>query len=148
MQKINLKKNFVILITQAASLNKLPDRIWKNIAVNLIAKGYDVIVNEPTIKIQGAKYVDLDLGELYVLSLSAFGVVSIANGLAVLLSSTGKPMNILYTSHHRWFNYKAKDVMRHYSLSHLPNVNREIIHEHNMDLEDEDKVISRIMKKF
>lgn len=147
-KKINLNKKFIILITQAASLNKLPDRIWENIAVKLMAKGYDVIVNEPTIKIQGAKYIDLDLGELYVLSMSAFGIVSIANGLAVLLSSTGKPMDILYTSHHRWFNYKAKDVMRHYSLSHLPNVNREIIYEYNMDLEDEDKVISCIIKKF
>lgn len=148
MKKIKIKKKFIILITGASSLNILPTRFWEKVCSSLQKLGYDIFVNERDRKLKGAKYADFNLEECYYLASLSSGIVSMANGLSLFLSSTQKTMNLFYTSHSRWFNYSANEVKKYYSSHYIPDVNPNIVHEYDMDLEKEEEVIDKVIRSF
>ena len=148
IKHINLKNKFVILITDASSLNTLPMRFWEKISNTLQNLGYDIFINEKDKYLNGAKHADFNLEECYYLATLSCGIVSMANGLSLFLTSTQKTMNLLYTSHARWFNYNAEEVRKYYSAHYIPDVNKNLVYEYDMDLENEDTIIKKVISSF
>lgn|GEM_PF-739379 len=148
IETMKLKKKFVIFITEANSLNAVPDRIWNKLAEQLLRKGYDIFLNQANREITGAKKTDLNIEELYVLAQRSAGVITIANGLALLLTSANRKMDLIYTSHHRWHEYSAKWVMKHYSAYHIPRVDKNLVKEHDADNVLEQELLENILKRY
>ena len=121
-------KNIVILCPEATTVQELPINFWQELANRLRRKGYTIFVNafKTTNQIKNTETAKLQLDELYVLSQRAAGIITMANGIAIMMCQSIK-MDIIYTSYHEnWFGYDSTNTLKTYSIKHLPNIKGDI----------------------
>lgn len=127
VDQMNLK-NVVILCPEATTVQELPISFWQELANNLKQKGYTVFVNafKTVNQIKNTETAKLQLDELYVLSRHAAGIITMANGIAIMMCQSAK-MDIIYTPYHEnWFGYDSTNTLKTYSVKHLPNIKGDI----------------------
>lgn len=127
IQQINLT-NVIILCPEATSVQELPTQFWQSLAKELNNKGYTVFVNafKEKNKIKNTKTAKLKLDELYALSEKAAGIITMANGIAIMMHNS-KKMDIIYTPYHdNWFGYNATNTLKAYSIKHIPDLRGDI----------------------
>ncbi len=151
------KRPFVIVMPNANSLQALPANFWNQMIQKLNANGYDVFVNTHSalkgnideIKLVGTVFFDCDIPELYELVTHSAGVITLASGLAVLLTSVGKKMDLIYTDYViSNLRVDAKQMKDIYSVRHLPNVKSDIVQEYDANLYTEKQLLELIIKRY
>lgn len=121
-----VKRPFVLLCPEAISLKTVSDTFWCDLAEHFSEAGYDVLVNRYAPQgnsslLESFPSCSPDVEVLFALAQKAERIVSMASGLGVLLSLTGKPVDLLYTDvRNRHIGYSGDYCRRMYSVHHMP----------------------------
>lgn len=155
--KTYFKKPFIVLIPDATSLKVLPSDFWDTIIKKLKNLGYDIFVNSHSsrtshnfvISDNSTISFDTTVGELFALAKHSAGVISMASGIAVLLTGTNTKMDLIYTD----FNLKdpyvnSAQAQEIYSVYYLPNIDKKKIKEYDANLYTEEQLIDLIIKRY
>lgn len=153
--KTYFQRPFVVLMPGANSMKLLSQDFWQKIIQKLDALGYDIFINESNTYPQtdlrqfGKNVVsfDTDIMEIYALAKYSAGVISLATGIAVLLTSSDIKMDLIYND----FNIMtadAKTVQDVYSVYYLPNANKKLINEYDANSYNQDELINTIIKRY
>lgn len=151
IEQIGLDKKFIILAPEASSLNVLPSNFWQDIINNLSAKGYDIFLNSYNNKdnLLNVKTCNMDIAELLILAQKSSGIISMASGLAVFLTSANVSMDLIYTDFvSKSIDYNADLALKLYSVHNLPNVDKSKVREYNANIIDYDKLINQIIEQY
>ena len=146
-----VKRPFVLLCPEAVSLKPVSDAFWCDVAKHFSEAGYDVVVNRyaPQGKsslLESFPSCSPDVEVLFALAQKAERVVSMASGMGVLLSLSGKPADLLYTeTRNRHIGYSGDFCRRMYSVHHMPWSDVKQVREHV--IEDLSKVLHDILSR-
>lgn len=152
------KRPFVIIIPNANSLRQMPTDFWNKIIHQLHAFGYDIFVNAHRTRNDNRAGLDLaetvtfncDLAEMYELSRQSAGVITLASGLAVFLTATGRKMDLIYTSTKPIgkLEITGKIMEDTYSVYNLPGVDDKIIKEYDAETYSPDELADVILSRY
>lgn len=162
MVKLKIKKYFkrpfVVLIPNANSLRQMPIDFWNKIIHKLHVMGYDVFVNNHHARnddrdgLEQSKTVtfNCNLAEMYELSRQSAGVITLASGLAVFLTATGRKMDLIYTSTKPIGKLEITGKMMEdtYSVYNLPGVDDKIIKEYEAETYSSDELADVILSRY
>lgn len=146
-----VQRPFVLLCPEAISLKTVSDTFWCDLAEHFSEEGYDVLVNRyaPQGKsslLESFSSCSPDVEVLFALAQKAERIVSMASGLGVLLSLTGRPVDLLYSdTRNRHIGYSAEFCRRMYSVHHMPWSEVKLVREHVV--EDLSKVLNAILSR-
>lgn len=146
-----VQRPFVLLCPEAISLKTVSDTFWCDLAEHFSEEGYDVLVNRyaPQGKsslLESFPSCSPDVEVLFALAQKAERIVSMASGLGVLLSLTGRPVDLLYSdTRNRHIGYSAEFCRRMYSVHHMPWSEVKLVREHVV--EDLSKVLNAILSR-
>lgn len=156
--KKNFRRPFVVVIPNANSLQAMPADFWNKIIDKLNRYGYDVFINNHRTRIDNRDGIDVsktvtfdcNLAEMYELTKCSDGVITLASGLAVLLTATGKKMDLIYTDTNliNGKNILAVLMQSMYSVYNLPGINKKAIKEHNANMYSIDELTSIILARY
>lgn len=146
-----VQRPFVLLCPEAISLKTVSDTFWCDLAEHFSEEGYDVLVNRyaPQGKsslLESFPSCSPDVEVLFALAQKAERIVSMASGMGVLLSLTGRPVDLLYSdTRNRHIGYSAEFCRRMYSVHHMPWSEVKLVREHVV--EDLSKVLNAILSR-
>lgn len=129
------KEKFVFLIPDANFVEKLPPDFWELLMKEIKKKGYDVLVNSPT----------LTLAESFFLASLSKGIISLRCGFSELLSILNVPKHIIYT---RCKHVNIKDMVGIFSEKKYPHVNANCIHEYDAMKLNLNEILNNIVNNF
>ena len=121
---------------------------WEQLAEYFSSLGYDIYLNAHlhTWNIPQAKAFPLTIAELYYLSTLSERIITMGSGLAVLLSLSGKQMDVIYTKFvNNTLNYTATQAIEKYSLKHMPQGIIGRVIEYNTDDVSPTEIMRNIM---
>lgn len=142
-------KKFVLVCPAATSLVHLSDDFWALLIEKLKDMGYEVIVNsfDETIDMKGVLNIKPDIEEIYVLTEMSSGFISLASGLAVLLSTSGVKADLICTDFKNNI-LNSTEAINLYSVTNLPTVNAQIVKEYDIKNYTEKDLIEEICKRY
>ena len=143
-----LKEKFIIFAPEAHSMQQLSVIFWEQLAEYFSSLGYDIYLNAHlhTWNIPQAKAFPLTIAELYYLSTLSERIITMGSGLAVLLSLSGKQMDVIYTKFvNNTLNYTATQAIEKYSLKHMPQGIIGRVIEYNTDDVSPTEIMRNIM---
>lgn len=142
-----MKPRFAVLLPEANSSAPLTEEFWQKLAHGLQRKGYGVIVNG-SLALDGAKTCKLPIDAFYELASRSAGMVSLASGMAVLLSATRVKMDVLYTALKDHEGYTSSVTLTCYSLRHIEGVLPETVREWDTDEFSLDSIQENILARY
>ncbi len=143
-----MKPRFAVLLPEANCSMPLAEEFWQKLAHGLQRKGYGVIVNG-SLALDGAKTCKLPIDAFYELASRSAGMVSLASGMAVLLSATRVKMDVLYTAFKKKFpGYTSSVALACYSLRHIEGVLPETVREWDTDEFSLDSIQENILARY
>jgi hypothetical protein len=130
--------NFIIIAPEALTCEELPKSFWKQLAIDLKSRGYEIFVNITNKKnfIQGCKTCTISYSELYLLCEKAKAIISLRSGLSEFVLPTGIPNISIYTKFRKRKPELAFPVEKGivgFSMIKIPFVNQEKIVELNAE---------------
>lgn len=156
LNHLNITRPFVLICPEASSLCNLSNFFWIQLASRLEDCGFEVIVNarngqwNEDKKLNCIKNCLPDIDVLFSIAKRAERIVSIASGLGVLLSLSGRPLDLIYTdlkgNHQDIGGFSAKFCQQVYSVYHIPSVEKNLVTEYILD--NEEKILEQIMQRI
>lgn len=142
-------KKFVFICPTATSLVNLSDDFWALLIEKLKDMGYEVIVNsfDETINMKGVLNIKPDIEEMFILAVMSSGFISLASGLAVLLSTSGVKADLIYTGFKNNL-LNSSEVLNLYSVKNLPAVDKQLVKEYDVKNYSEKDLIEEICKRY
>lgn len=119
-------KPFVLICPEAVSIKPIGHGFWSAVVDHFIKAGYVVLVNyynqdqrlEP---LEHLKTVSPDIDVLFAIAKRAERIISMASGMGVLLSLSGRPVDLIYTGfNNSKIAYTAEFCRKVYSVHHMP----------------------------
>lgn len=145
----SIKKPFILICPEATSLRQMPYNFWYSLITKLQEYGYNIVINSLNdfFKIQDVQIINCDIQELCEIANDANGIISMGSGLAVLLTSLNKPMDLLYTN---WTDdlLTSKETIDLYSVLYLPNVDDKKVKEYDAEKHSPDVLLNKILKRY
>lgn len=140
-----IEGKYVVLLPEARSMKMLDTVFWQTLSAELTRRGYGVYTNRTD-----RNGSDLPVGLLLELCRCAAGVITMGSGMAVLLTSIGQQMDLIYTTLRLPDGGKcdAAKVMHLYSVYHLPGVDRQVIREYDGSRLKQDELTEQILKHY
>ena len=154
IKKINLNiQNFVFIAPCANSCSSYKDIFWHHLVKQLTSCGIDVFFNiskkDHDISIYNPyKSCELSFYEAFYLAQKAKTIVCLRSGFSELLTQTNVDLHVLYTHFGFDSNLSCKDIFNGFSLTKLPFLNNEKIHEYNTEQISEEKILYDIQKSI
>lgn len=144
-----ISKKFVFVCPAATSLVHLGDDFWALLIEKLKDMGYEVIVNsfDETINMKGVLNIKPDIEEMFILAVMSSGFISLASGLAVLLSTSGVKADLIYTDFKNNI-LNSSEVLNLYSVKNLPAVDKQFVKEYDVKNYSEKDLIEKICKRY
>ena len=151
LQQNGINKKFILICPEATTLVQVPMDFWQNLIDKLTKLNYQVVVNshQGQDTLVNAVHLNLSLDKVYALALQASGIITMASGLSVLLTSTHKKIDALYTEFsNSSLKYTAEMAQKAYSLHHLPGVSHPNITEFIVTKNNLSRISEEILKKI
>lgn len=151
LKALGISEKFVIFCPEAVTLKGMSDQFWRDLARGITGKGYDIFWNttQKTIKFENAKTYDLTIEEVYTLASKSRGIITLASGLALLLTATGKPLDLIYTDFKdNTFGYSSSITLKVYSSFHIPGVQADVVKEYDTAKIKEEALIKLILERY
>ncbi len=148
------RRPFVVIMPNANSLGLMPVEFWNKIIHEMDVRGYDVFVNmhhasnvhETGLNLSSAIMFDCNIAEIYELARNAAGIITLASGLAVLMTATNTQMDLIYTDCK--YNVKADTMQALYSVYSLPGVNPKRVREYDANIQSPDALADLILSRY
>lgn len=121
-----ITNNYILLCPEAMSLRSESDDLWLRLADFYSDAGYSIFINScadlnHNPKLNKYPHGAPDIDVLFSIAQKATRIISMASGLGVLLSLTGKPVDLIYTNFNNpKIGYNAELAKRIYSVKYLP----------------------------
>ena len=154
--KIYFKRPYVVVMPEATSLTPLSTKFWDKLISHLDKMGYDIFINNHSSEEQNkinlyehAISFDATIPEMYVLAQKSAGVITLASGLSVLLTSVHVKMDLIYTD----FKMKKPHISSTagkaiYSVYSIPKIDKNLIKEHDIKDFSEESLITKILMRY
>ncbi len=126
---------FVFIVSDANFVKNMPLDFWETLKRSLREKGFNVFFNDPRLSIPEAVY----------LAKKAKGIVSLRCGFSEILSTLSVKKFIIQTAC-RWND--IKDMTAFLTLKKYPYVDASTIYEYDADKNDENAIISDIVRNI
>lgn len=151
IKQIGLQDKFVILCPEAISLAQIKNEFWITLANSLREKGYDIFVNihDKGMILKNCKSARMTLEEMFLLTKRSEGVITLASGLAVLLTAAGVKMDLLYTKFSaKSIGYEPALAIQIYSVHHLPGVSKSLVKEYDTSKIKDVELIQVLLNRY
>ena len=150
LNHLDINKDFVLLCPEAMSLSPTKIEFWEKFADYFAAQGYDILINvrnsdSLSPKLNKYNKCSPDIDVLFALAKKAHRIISMASGLGVLLSLSGRKIDLIYTDFkNKSIGYDAELALKVYSVKYLPWNNVSQVNEHIYD--NSDSIFETIIK--
>lgn len=142
---------YIILFPEATTLTSIDKSFWIDLGQKLQSKGYVIIVNNVCHEnfIPDAIPLSLPIDVLYALTVKSNGFISLASGLAVLLSLCCVKGDLIYTPFKsKDIDYTAEMASKIYSIHNINTTEIGSINEHIYKKSCEDDLLSEILNRY
>ena len=151
LRQHDVTEKYIIICPEATSLTPISREFWITLCQALADRGYKIIVNHLYHEdfIPGAISSSLPIDVLFVLASRSNGFISLASGLAVLLSLAGVRGDLIYTKFRsKSIGYSAKLAKKIYSVHHIKSIETESICEHIYDEMTVQELLNDILTRY
>lgn len=153
MKMLGLKKPFAFIAPDAKSNGTMTKDFWDRLPLELHKHGYDMFFNTIPWNIPNSTYKTcyLSIAEAKYVAEQADVIIGVRSGLMDVCAN--KYSKIFCVYHAFWDRVdmpalSAENVMKAFTLKQLPDVNPANIYEYNGEIEEEDYIISDIIKQL
>lgn len=132
------KNNFIIISPETLSNNQIGKDFWNKLVKKIKDAGYEVFCNAMNFDnlVDNTISIFLTYEEAMELAKYSKAIIGMRSGFLECLSQSNVPLFALYTDFPKRLNFErlASDkVLSGFSISELPNVNRELLFEYDMN---------------
>lgn len=151
LRQYEVTGKYIVLFPEATTLTSIDKSFWMELGQKLQSKGYTVIVNNVFNEnfIPGAIQSSLPIDALYALTVKSNGFISLASGLAVLLSLSCVKGDLIYTPFKsKSIGYTAEMASKIYSIHNINTAGIESVNEHIYNKVCEGSLLSEILNRY
>lgn len=142
-------KQFILVCPNATSLRDVSVNFWETLIYKLNKLGYVIICNgfENEIKMKGVINISMDIVDMMAIASLSKGMISLASGLSVLLSSVSPKSDLIYTDFKNGI-LNSTLGLKLYSVKNIPVIKNKKVREYDIKDYTEEELISSIIKGY